>query len=186
MSRTRIWLPLESITIPSVSGRLVSAVKYFTICSLPSSEISKSSLVRLGMSAPCLSFTLKKSCTTLTFTFRVSVGCWDSSDFCSDFSFGDAGCWLGADCWEGDCWATINGATRHTTAKTAIRRKTRDLGIQDSRGSFVSVSLNPLMHQMGRVGHLTGGKCFFRGHFLLAFFRRQGNGWRRRTVAELG
>ena len=41
-------------------------------------EDFKSSLVWLGMSAPCLSFTLKKTPTTLTLTLRVSLGCWSS------------------------------------------------------------------------------------------------------------
>ena len=35
MSRTRCWLPLESIRMPSVSGRSVSALKYLIVCGLP-------------------------------------------------------------------------------------------------------------------------------------------------------
>ena len=41
----------------------------------------KSSLVRLGISAPCLSLTLKKSPTTLTLNLSVSAGACSSSGF---------------------------------------------------------------------------------------------------------
>src|SRR5208282_6399711 len=73
ISRTRIWLPLESMRIPRVSGRSDSALKYLMVCCLPSSNRSKLSLVRLGINAPCLSLTLKNNWTTSTLTFRVST-----------------------------------------------------------------------------------------------------------------
>src|SRR5258708_16084026 len=59
--------------MPRVSGRSDSALKYLMVWSWPSSNRSKLSLVRLGISAPCLSFTLKNNWTTSTFTFRVST-----------------------------------------------------------------------------------------------------------------
>src|SRR6266851_266520 len=82
ISRTRIWLPLASIRMPRVSGRSDSALKYLTVWGWPSSNRSKLSLVRLGISAPCLSLTLKNSCTTSTLTFRVSTD-W-SCDWASE------------------------------------------------------------------------------------------------------
>ena len=48
ISSTRCWLPLASIRMPRVSGRLDSAVKYLMVCGLPSSAISKSSFSSLG------------------------------------------------------------------------------------------------------------------------------------------
>src|SRR6202040_4154463 len=138
------WLPLESIRIPSVSGRLVSAVKYLMVCGLPSSLTSKSALVRLGIRVPCLSLTLKNNWTTLTFTFRVSVGCCESSDFCSS-GFGLAGCGVcavdWAEGWGGDCWAMINGTVGNSAAKavtTSARLwKTEGLGIRDTLALLV-------------------------------------------------
>src|SRR5258708_14284799 len=59
--------------MPRVSGRSDSALKYLMVWSWPSSNRSKLSLVRLGISAPCLSFTLNNNWTTSTFTFRVST-----------------------------------------------------------------------------------------------------------------
>src|SRR5260370_23455440 len=60
--------------MPRVSGRSLSALKYLMVWGLPSSNRSKLSLVRLGISAPCLSLTLKNTWTTSTLTFRVSTG----------------------------------------------------------------------------------------------------------------
>src|SRR6202007_997005 len=45
--------------------------KYLMVCGLPSSESSNWSLVRLGISRPFLSFTLKNTLTTSTWTFTV-------------------------------------------------------------------------------------------------------------------
>src|SRR6266478_3062878 len=59
--------------MPRVSGRSDSALKYLMVWALPSSNRSKLSLARLGINAPCLSFTLKNSCTTSTLTLRVST-----------------------------------------------------------------------------------------------------------------
>src|ERR1700704_2637043 len=64
--------------IPRVSGRSDSALKYLMVCCWPSSKRSKLSLVRLGISAPCLSLTLKNNWTTSTLTFRVSTD-WSCS-----------------------------------------------------------------------------------------------------------
>ena len=74
MVRTRVWLALVSIMMPSVSGWFDSAEKYLMVCGLPSSNTSKSSLVRLGISMPCLSFTLKNRLTTLTCALKVCNG----------------------------------------------------------------------------------------------------------------
>src|SRR5260370_33623354 len=71
--------------MPRVSGRSDSALKYLMVWGWPSSNRSKLSLVRLGISAPCLSLTLKNSCTTSTLTFRVSTD-W-SCDWGLDWSF---------------------------------------------------------------------------------------------------
>src|SRR5271157_3578222 len=60
--------------MPRVNGRSDSALKYLMVWGLPSSKRSKLSLVRLGISAPCLSLTLKNNWTTSTLTFRVSTG----------------------------------------------------------------------------------------------------------------
>src|SRR5438093_1148221 len=46
--------------MPRVSGRSDSAEKYLMVCGFPSSRIWKSSLVRLGINAPCLSFIIGK------------------------------------------------------------------------------------------------------------------------------
>src|ERR1700687_1864570 len=59
--------------IPRVSGRSDSALKYLMVCCWLSSNRSKLSFVRLGISAPCLSLTLKNNWTTSTFTFSVST-----------------------------------------------------------------------------------------------------------------
>src|SRR5271157_4296185 len=59
--------------MPRVNGRSDSALKYLMVWGLPSSKRSKLSLVRLGISAPCLSLTLKNNWTTSTLTFRVST-----------------------------------------------------------------------------------------------------------------
>src|SRR6516162_3406219 len=83
MVSTRVWLGLVSTRIPSVSGWFDSAEKYFMVCCLPSSKTSKSFLVRLGMSRPCLSFTLKKRLTTLTWALKVCNGSSCSCDCCS-------------------------------------------------------------------------------------------------------
>src|SRR6202158_6089518 len=64
--------------MPRVSGRSDSALKYLMVWGLPSSNRSKLSLVRLGISAPCLSLTLKNNWTTSTLTFRVSTD-WSCS-----------------------------------------------------------------------------------------------------------
>src|SRR5258708_6487619 len=51
------------------------------VCGLPSSRIWKSPLTRPGTRAPCLSFTLKNTCTTLTrdlITVAESSGDWVS------------------------------------------------------------------------------------------------------------
>src|ERR1700730_12887310 len=68
--------------IPRVSGRSDSALKYLMVWGWPSSKRSKLSLVRLGISAPCLSLTLKNNWTTSTLTFRVSTdwSCASSSE----------------------------------------------------------------------------------------------------------
>src|SRR5882762_11119799 len=59
--------------MPRVNGRSDSALKYLMVWGWPSSNRSKLSLVRLGISAPCLSLTLKNNWTTSTLTFRVST-----------------------------------------------------------------------------------------------------------------
>src|ERR1039458_7695132 len=81
------------------------------VCGLPASSPSKSVLVRLGISMPCLSFTLKNKFTTLTSALKV----WMES------SLAGAGvCWLGGGCAGGDCdWAasqTLETRIRDTTA----------------------------------------------------------------------
>src|SRR5258707_10136608 len=81
ISRTRIWLPLESIRMPRVSGRSDSALKYLMVCACPSSKRSKLSLFRLGISAPCLSLTLKNSCTISTPVLKVPTGWSCESSF---------------------------------------------------------------------------------------------------------
>src|SRR5260370_38137711 len=68
--------------MPRVSGRSDSALKYLMVWGWPSSNRSKLSLVRLGISAPCLSLTLKNNWTTSTLTFRVSTD-W-SCDWASE------------------------------------------------------------------------------------------------------
>ena len=73
MPSTRCWLPLVSTRMPIVKGWSDSAEKYFRVCGLPSSRIWKSSFSNPGTNAPCLSFTLKKSCTTFTLTLMVSL-----------------------------------------------------------------------------------------------------------------
>src|SRR5579871_4841327 len=124
MSRTLVWLALESIIIPRVSGRFDSAVKYLMVCGLPSSAIEKSSLVRLGIRAPCLSFTLKKSWTILAFALNVATGPCDSCEFwsfCGDVCFCPCvDCWLGEDwdpCWPQRNWL-LSMAAAHTPANT--------------------------------------------------------------------
>src|SRR5208282_632300 len=66
--------------MPRVSGRSVSALKYLMVWGWPSSNTSKLSLLRLGMSAPRLSLTLKNNWTTSTLTFSVPTDwSWDWS-----------------------------------------------------------------------------------------------------------
>ena len=62
------WLPLVSTSIPIVSGRSVSRVKYLIVCGLPSSRIVKSFFSRLGIRVPCLSRTDASTFTTSTST----------------------------------------------------------------------------------------------------------------------
>src|SRR5882762_4660360 len=72
--------------MPRVNGRSDSALKYLMVWGWPSSNRSKLSLVRLGISAPCLSLTLKNNWTTSTLTFRVSTD-W-SCDWSSEAEWG--------------------------------------------------------------------------------------------------
>src|SRR5262249_1401608 len=74
-SKTRVWLALASMRIPSVSGRSELALKYLVVWGLPSSKIWKSSLVRLGIRPPLRSFTLKKTWTRSVRALKVAVGC---------------------------------------------------------------------------------------------------------------
>ena len=74
MGNTASWLRLVSIKIPRVSGRFVSDLKYLILWGLPSSAISKSSLLKLGIKEPRLSLTLKRRLTMLTSTLNVSTG----------------------------------------------------------------------------------------------------------------
>ncbi len=87
--------------MPRVRGRSDSAAKYLMVSGLPSSRSWKSLLVKLGISPPFLSLTLKKSWTTLTLTFRVPTDWSRSSDWLSWF-------WLsgsGVPARWGSCWA---------------------------------------------------------------------------------
>src|SRR5258706_14277060 len=72
--------------MPRVSGRSDSALKYLMVCCWPSSNRSKLSLVRLGISAPCLSLALKNNWTTSTLIFSVSTD-W-SCDWSSELERG--------------------------------------------------------------------------------------------------
>src|SRR5882762_4726181 len=72
--------------MPRVNGRSDSALKYLMLWCWPSSKRSKLSLVRLGISAPCLSLTLKNNWTTSTLTFSVSTD-W-SCDWSSEAEWG--------------------------------------------------------------------------------------------------
>src|SRR5438067_814937 len=74
------WLRLTSTSMPMVSGRSVSFVKYLMVCGLPSSRMVKSSLARLGISAPFLSRTLVRTLTTSTSTLIEGRG---ASCFCA-------------------------------------------------------------------------------------------------------
>src|SRR5208283_2434745 len=119
--------------IPRVSGRSDSALKYLMVCGLPSSKMSKSLLFRLGISAPCLSLTLKKSWTTSTLTLRVSTDSpccawpllgWSLSLWCSpgveEFDVG------AFEAEAGGCWATaVRHAIRVRTSRLAqgLRQK---------------------------------------------------------------
>src|SRR5579863_1074896 len=70
---TSIWLPEVSSRIPSVSGRCVSAVKFFRVWGTLSSATEQSSLVRCGTSCPDLFLTVKNRSTRFTFSFSVPV-----------------------------------------------------------------------------------------------------------------
>src|SRR5579863_3380531 len=157
MSSTRAWLPLESIRIPRVSGKLDSAAKYLMVCGLPSSAIAKLSLVRLGISAPFLSFTLKNNCTMLTLTFSVST-LWSSFWLVCDCG----GAWL--DCAPGTEYTGIFCA--NTAGATKIRHKPRPIASRSlqfpcvswfpmrcmkSPADFVSLVFQGWMHKTYRL-----------------------------------
>src|ERR1700693_600225 len=106
--------------MPRVSGRSDSALKYLMVWGLPSSNKSKLSLVRLGISAPCLSLTLKNNWTTSTLTLRVSA------DWSCDWALE-----LGGGVWE---FCPAAGSDR-TTARA--RRPIAKYGLQCNVGISV-------------------------------------------------
>jgi hypothetical protein len=116
ISKTCRWLPLESIRIPRVRGRSDSAVKYLIVCGLPSSLTLKSFLVKLGISPPFLSLTLKKSCTTLTLTLSVPTD-WSRSSF---WLSGDGLSGSGVPARWGSCWAKAMGTAAKPAATMAL------------------------------------------------------------------
>src|ERR1700761_1131904 len=85
----------------------------------------KSSLVKWGMSAPCLSCTVKYRLTRLTLTLRVSRGCDWSSWFGSP-----AGPWGGAQ-GEGATCAVARGAATPRKRTSAAHGKTAQRGRRD-------------------------------------------------------
>src|SRR5664279_4027817 len=113
MVSTRSWLGLVSISRPSVSGWLASALKYFTVWGLPSSMTSKSVFMRPGISRPWWSLTLKNTLTTLTCALKV----------CPDSSL--SGC---CDCWSWLCWGGTDevGGSLSCTVDWAVSQSDED------------------------------------------------------------
>src|ERR1700691_4627834 len=99
----------------------------------------KSSLVRWGMSAPCLSWTVKYRLTRLTLTFRVSNG-FDSPSFLVS----PAGPWGGASGEGATCAAAFITATQ---SKTAHNQDT-----QRGRRKFMKVRRRNMANDTSEVG----------------------------------
>src|SRR5271166_195314 len=142
MVSTRVWLALVSIMMPSVSGWFDSAEKYLMVCGLPSSSTVKSSLARLGISIPCLSFTLKNMLTTLTSALKVCSGsslagvCWS---------------WVGADA-EGfwDC-AAIHALEHRIRHSAAVEWRTRLNSIASLSGWMLPIVVHRAVSETHRT-----------------------------------
>src|SRR5271163_2606715 len=93
---------LVSTSKPRVSGRFDSCAKYFISCACPSCPSTKSFLVRLLISFPCLSRTLASMFTAFAFTEicpALGNGAWGAVVVCEGGAAW-AGVWDGGAPWE--------------------------------------------------------------------------------------